>query len=107
MYGYNHIHGPNGRHLRRIVTTALLNEVEELYDAGGHNRGAVVWYMERTPNLRINVSSLRTRISAQCEKVHPRAAEAARLVETLSVYQASEPTLRWKDGKNRSDQYSL
>lgn len=68
------------RILRRILSTTFLNETEELYDAGGHNLGAVVRYKERNHELRIIVRSLRTRFSSQHERVHPRATHVAQFL---------------------------
>lgn len=91
----DHHDGPDGRHLRRVVTTEFLTEAMELYDASEHSLGAVVRYMERNHGLRINIHCIRSRIAARREEKHPRASETARLIPNLSADQASGPLLRF------------
>lgn len=92
---HDHNHGPDGRHLSHVVTTELYNKkASRLYEAGGHSLGAVVRYMEPKQGLRINIRCLLSRSAAQREKKRPRASEAARLIQALSVDQVSEALLR-------------
>lgn len=64
----NHSSGPNCRHLRSVVTRAFLHEAADMYDAGGHTRGALVRYIENKHDLFINFQSLRSRVAAHREK---------------------------------------
>lgn len=79
------------------MTTALINEAEELCDLGIHKLGAVVRYMQWKHNLRIKVRSLPTRIKPRFKRLHARSTEPARLLQTLSPDQASETTLRLQE----------
>lgn len=94
--GEDHIHAPTGPHLRRALGFEVLKEATGLYEAGGHSLGAIVRYMEMKHKLRINIRSMRRRIDAQREKCHPRATEAARLIQNLFDDQASDPSLRYQ-----------
>lgn len=53
----DHKHGPDVPRLRRVVTTELLTEASDLYDAIVHSFVVVVRYMEMKYHLRINIRS--------------------------------------------------
>lgn len=79
----DHNHSSNGRHLRSMLGPHVVWEASEIVYAGGHSLGALVLYMEVKHGLRIKISSLRRRIEAQRESAHPRATDAARIIQNL------------------------
>lgn len=85
MCGEDHLHGPTGLYLLRVLRRDVLTVETQLYEEG-HSLGAVGRYMEIKHNLKINIRGLRRRIEAEQKKGNPRGTDLARLVQNRSAY---------------------